>query len=251
MDIRLRQLLDRCLHMTSSARTYSACGAQGVARTGTDSYPPLQDPFEELDMATPDTRMPHDRMLNSGGLATPVNVIHLLKSDHRQVDAWFSQFFVTDDPVRKQVLAERICTAIEVHARIEEEIFYPAFLDATGNEDLHDDAVDDHDTAMELILKIRLSPGPREDDFYNAKMKVLAETIRDHVREEEMPGGMFEQAANAGVDLETLGLEIEHRRIELMAGAGTSARYDAASRRTDLAVDDTFDALDLDDTMIR
>jgi len=177
-----------------------------------------------------------------------MNAVEILKAEHREVEDWFTQFFATDDAARKHALARNICKAIEVHARIEAEIFYPAFLDGTGNEDLHDDAVDDHDTAMELIARIATSTGPQEDDFFNAKVKVLAETIRDHVRDEEMPGGMFEQALNAGLDLDLIGLELEHRKIELMEGAPAGSLNWGAAGQTSQADEELAAARENDRT---
>src|SRR5690242_1072388 len=68
------------------------------------------------------------------------DAIELLKADHRQVEEWFEQFESTRSDDRKQKLAAQICQALKVHTKIEEEIFYPAFLEATGEEDIHHEA---------------------------------------------------------------------------------------------------------------
>ena len=62
------------------------------------------------------------------------DAIALLKADHRQVEEWFSQFDKTNSKSKKQQLAARICDALTVHTTIEEEIFYPAFIEATGEQ---------------------------------------------------------------------------------------------------------------------
>src|SRR6185295_17473818 len=98
------------------------------------------------------------------------DAIALLKADHRQVEEWFDQFEKARDDNRKQTLATKICNALTVHTNIEEEIFYPAFLEATDDKDLHHEAAIEHDGAKKLIAEIEKS-GP-DDDYYDAKVKV-------------------------------------------------------------------------------
>lgn len=141
------------------------------------------------------------------------NAIALLKADHRQVEDWFSQYEKTRSHDRKRAIAEKICNALRVHTQIEEEIFYPAFIEATRDEDLHHEAIIEHDGAKKLIAEIE-STNP-DDDFYDARVKVLSEMIKHHVKEEEQPGGMFAQARDSEMDLATLGLQLAERKAEL------------------------------------
>ena len=143
------------------------------------------------------------------------DAIALLKADHRQVETWFEQFEKTKADQRKLDLATRICQALTVHTTIEEEIFYPAFLDATEDKDLHHEAEIEHDAAKKLIADIEASSP--EDDYYDAKVKVLSEMIKHHVKEEEQPGGMFAEARKSGMDLDALGAEMAVRKGELEA----------------------------------
>ena len=85
------------------------------------------------------------------------DAIALLKADHRQVEEWFEQFEKARDDNRKQTLATKICDALKVHTTIEEEIFYPAFLEATEDKDLHHEAEIEHEGAKQLIAKIEAS----------------------------------------------------------------------------------------------
>src|SRR5688500_14341044 len=141
------------------------------------------------------------------------DAIALLKADHRQVEQWFAQFEKARDDQRKQGLAEKICGALKVHAAIEEEIFYPAFIEATEDEDLHHEAIVEHDGAKKLIAAIEAS-GP-DDDYFDAKVKVLSEMIKHHVKEEEQPGGMFAEARKSAMDLKEVGSQLEARRAQL------------------------------------
>jgi hemerythrin superfamily protein len=145
------------------------------------------------------------------------DAIGLLKADHRQVEAWFSQFSKSKSQQKKQQLATYICDALTVHTTIEEEIFYPAFIEATGDKDTHHEAVIEHAGAKKLIAEIRaMSPG---DDYYDARVTVLSEMIKHHVKEEEQPGGMFSEAKKSDMDLQALGEQLFARKRELQATA--------------------------------
>jgi hemerythrin superfamily protein len=145
------------------------------------------------------------------------DAIALLKADHRQVEDWFSQFEKTKSESKKQRLADSICEALTVHTMIEEEIFYPAFLEATGDKDMHHEAVVEHDGAKKLIAEIQgMAAG---DDYFDAKITVLSEMIKHHVKEEEQPGGMFAEARKSDMDLTALGQELLAKKQELRQGS--------------------------------
>ena len=158
------------------------------------------------------------------------DAIALLKADHRQVEQWFSQFDKARDDARKHELATSICNALKVHTAIEEEIFYPAFFAATEDRHLHHEAIVEHDGAKKLIAEIE-SSGP-EDDFFDAKVTVLSEMIKHHVKEEEQPGGMFAEARRSDMDLAALGEQLAARKAELEGdlGAGMGETSPAARK---------------------
>ncbi len=145
------------------------------------------------------------------------DVIALLKADHRQVEAWFSEFEKTRSAAKKARLASRICDALTVHTTIEEEIFYPAFLAATEDRDVHHEAVVEHAGAKNLIAQIRRMSA--DDDYFDAKVTVLSEMIKHHVKEEEQPGGMFAEARKSDMDLHALGAQLGARKKELQRKA--------------------------------
>jgi hypothetical protein len=143
------------------------------------------------------------------------DAIALLKADHRKVEGLFEQFEKAKDNARKQKLAQEICTELTVHATIEEEIFYPACKEAV-EDDLEHEAYVEHDGAKVLIAEI--AQGNPEDEFYDAKVMVLSEMIKHHVKEEEKPGeGFFAQARKGDVDMEALGGQLEERKEQLLA----------------------------------
>jgi hemerythrin superfamily protein len=143
------------------------------------------------------------------------DAIALLKADHRQVQQWFEQFAKTKSEAKKQQLADQICEALTVHTTIEEEIFYPAFIQATEDKDTHHEAVVEHAGAKALIQQIqKMTAG---DDYFDAKVTVLAEMIKHHVKEEEQRGGMFAEAKESDMDLQVLGQQLLARKQQLMA----------------------------------
>jgi len=148
------------------------------------------------------------------------DAIALLKADHRKVEELFEKFEKASADGRKEALAREICTELKVHTMIEEEIFYPVFRGKI-DDDLLDEAYVEHDGAKVLINDIEAG-GP-DDDFYDAKVKVLSEEIEHHVEEEEKPSeGMFAQCRKADVDLVDLRDQMLARKQELMAQAESS-----------------------------
>ena len=145
------------------------------------------------------------------------DAIALLKADHREAEGLFEEFEATNSSSRKQKLAQQVCLALKVHATIEEEIFYPAFLEATEEEDIHHEAEVEHESAKKLIAEIEGS-GP-DDDYYDAKVKVLSEMIKHHVNEEEKRDGMFAKARQSDMDLKELGSQLAARKQDLMGDA--------------------------------
>ncbi|MGH8244358.1 MAG: hemerythrin domain-containing protein [Steroidobacteraceae bacterium] len=160
------------------------------------------------------------------GRAASKDAIALLKADHRQVEGWFSQFKKARSDDRKAALAEKICKALKVHTRIEEEIFYPAFLSATEDTEKHHEAEVEHAGAKKLIADIEgMSPGA---EYFDAKVKVLAEMIKHHVKEEEKPGGMFAEARRSDMDLDDIGRRLKARKDQLESDGATALRETAA-----------------------
>jgi len=141
------------------------------------------------------------------------DAIALLKQDHRTVEELFEKFEKASGDGTKQKLAEEICLELSVHAEVEEEIFYPA-CEGKVEEDLLKESYVEHDGAKVLIAEI-IAGGP-EDEFYDAKVKVLQEEIEHHVQEEERRmEGLFAQARKAGLDMDALGDQLAARKLEL------------------------------------
>jgi hemerythrin superfamily protein len=148
-------------------------------------------------------------------MAEKMDAVALLKADHRKVEELFEKFENARGGASKKKLVEQICTELSVHATIEEEIFYPA---CTGEieDDLIHEAYVEHDGAKVMIAEL-LASDP-ENEFYDAKVKVLSEEIKHHVKEEEKRAeGIFAQAREAGLDMDELADRLSARKEELLA----------------------------------
>lgn len=141
------------------------------------------------------------------------DAIALLKADHRKVEELFEQFEKSRGAKSKQKIAQQICLELTVHASIEEEVFYPAVKEAV-EEEIYTEAHVEHDGAKMLIAEI-LASSP-DDEFYSAKVKVLSEEIKHHVKEEEQRDGMFAQAKKGDLDMAELGAQLTARKQELL-----------------------------------
>jgi hypothetical protein len=151
--------------------------------------------------------------------ARPADAIKLLKDDHREVKTWFKEYENLEDHAEREALARKICLALSVHARIEEELFYPALRKTIEDEDLLDEAEVEHASAKQLISEIgSMSP---DDRLFDAKIKVLGEYVNHHVGEEE--NELFPEARESGVDLKDLGAQLAKRKVELMEKAAESS----------------------------
>ncbi|HEX7892198.1 MAG TPA: hemerythrin domain-containing protein [Ramlibacter sp.] len=133
----------------------------------------------------------------------------LLDEDHNQAMRLFEQYKAAHDGRRQQTIAAELCQSLLVHMQIEEEIFYPAFQKATGDQQLLQDARREHKEARELIARIQA-------DRQNAKLMLdLEDAILHHVNDEREK--MFPKARSAAnLNLMQLGQQLEMRKSELM-----------------------------------
>lgn len=140
--------------------------------------------------------------------------IAILTEDHHKVTAMFEAFEKLKDGnalARKQALVRKICRELIIHTTVEEEVVYPAARRAIDDDDLMDEADIEHAGAKALIAQLaRMKP---TGDHYDAKVKVLSEYIKHHVKEERTD--MFPKMRKAKMDLVTLGKEVAARKREL------------------------------------
>ena len=143
------------------------------------------------------------------------DAIALLKADHEAVSHLFAEYEKTRSAANKKALVAEICTALGVHAQIEEEIFYPAVKAALKDKLLVPEATVEHAGVKDLIAQLE---GVEPDgEMYDAKVKVLSEYVKHHVKEEQ--GEMFPKAKASSLDMVELGARMAARKDELLAQA--------------------------------
>lgn len=143
------------------------------------------------------------------------DAIDLLDADHLAVHAMFDtyhQLARTRAPaLQRRALAEEICMELTIHARLEEELFYPAMREALGDEDLLDEAEDAHGSQRDFIAQILASAA--DDELYDARVALLAEYVQRHVRKEREE--VFNRVLASRLDLHSLARRITQRKEEL------------------------------------
>lgn len=136
------------------------------------------------------------------------DAIALLEADHHRVEALYREFKAAGgNRAASFDIAQAICAELTLHAMVEEEIFYPAFAQATGNEQAIEHARVEHQQLKELIAKV-----PDVENLEGA-MEVIMRRTLEHVEEERRD--IFAKAKEKGMELATLGRRIETRRAEV------------------------------------
>ena len=139
----------------------------------------------------------------------------MLKADHKRVADLFEEFEKTKSDNRKMSIVAQICQELTVHAQIEEEIFYPAVKAALKDHELVPEAAVEHAAVKDLIAAVEGKTPFGE--MYDAKVKVMSEFVKHHVKEEEKE--MFVKVRKTDLDLKELGEKMAARKEELMASS--------------------------------
>lgn len=150
-----------------------------------------------------------------------MNALDMLREDHKKVKGIFEQFENTEDPQQKKQLCQECIAELKIHTKLEEELIYPVMKEE-GEElkELINEANEEHHV-VDLIIAELEGMDPEEENF-DAKFKVLSESVKHHIEEEE--GETFPKAEEEGsADFEEIGEQMEIRKQELMEeGAGSS-----------------------------
>jgi Hemerythrin HHE cation binding domain len=151
-----------------------------------------------------------DRDMNEEEEAS-ADLFDILKTDHRHVQDLFTKFEDADKRTRSSI-AEEALMALEVHAALEEELVYPAIAEVIEEEEMVNEAKEEHHVAKLLIKELhKMDAG---DEEFATKFKVLGEIVGHHIEEEE--GEMFPQAQEAGFEPETISQKVAMRKEKLM-----------------------------------
>src|SRR5215510_817225 len=145
------------------------------------------------------------------------NAVVMIKEDHRQVESLYQDYQLLDGhPAEQRSVVEQICHELEIHAKLEEDIFYPA-VQARLREDGPDlvaEAIEEHNAMKRLIGQ--LQTGGLADTDYDRTVKQLMDGVQRHVRQEE--NEMLPRAEQQlGNTIEQLGIQMQHRKQQLLA----------------------------------
>ena len=141
------------------------------------------------------------------------DAIALLKADHKTVSGLFADYEAARSATAKKDIVAEICTALSVHTQIEEEIFYPDVKAALKDRLLVPEATVEHAGVKSLLAQLE---GVEPDgEMYDAKVKVLSEYVKHHVKEEQ--NQMFPKVKESALDLDELGARMAARKTALRA----------------------------------
>jgi len=150
-----------------------------------------------------------------------MNAFNLLKSDHEKVAGILTSIEETTERAAKgrEELFARLKQELDLHAKIEEEIFYPALEESDETREVTLEAYEEHRLVKQLLAELEMEP--KDSEEWTAKFTVLKENIEHHVEEEE--GEMFKQARKvlSEDEIETLGNRLQEAKKQNRA-AGAS-----------------------------
>lgn len=183
-----------------------------LART-LDALESRLSPRRRLNAATDSLRATGGRLAKRGLNAVTPDITTMIRMDHTHVLALFRRFKPYASLGKKRALAASACLALEIHAQLEEEIFYPALRKLVGVNALLDKSAVEHDSMRKLISQVRIleAGDPGFDDAF----RILIREVLHHVADEEttlLP--LAEQVI--GDELGALGVEMMRRRLQLL-----------------------------------
>ena len=156
------------------------------------------------------------------GTSNPV--IEMLKEDHQKVKGLFEEFKAAEDAKTKQRIVDTAVTELEVHAKLEEGLIYPAIRPELDEGDLMDEALEEHHVVHLLIAELKKMK-PRDDRF-DAKFTVLGESVQHHIKEEESQ--MLPKAEGSNIDWDKLETQVTKRKAQLLSKTSANSTHGRA-----------------------
>jgi hypothetical protein len=151
--------------------------------------------------------------------AQAAQITDMLRKDHKKVKNLFKKFQKAGNAQDKQQLVEKALLELEVHAELEEKLIYPAIRPQMQDDDLMDEALEEHHVVHGVIGELKkMKPG---DERFEAKVTVLSELCKHHIKEEEEE--MLPKAEKRDIDWENLSEQVTKRRTQLMEKAGLAS----------------------------
>ena len=157
------------------------------------------------------------------------SVVDMLREDHQKVKKLFEEFEEARDARTKRRIVETALMELEIHAKLEEGLIYPAIREEIDDEELMDEALEEHHVVHLLIRELKKMSPSRER--FDAKFKVLAESVKHHIEEEESQ--VLPKAKSSDIDFEALEQEVMKRKARLMGQSSGGSRTGRASSGKD------------------
>ena len=156
------------------------------------------------------------------------NATQLIRQDHKKVEGLFKKFQQTKGAQAKRRLAENAMAELEVHAALEEEIFYPAVKKEVEEGSMVQEAIEEHQTVKQLISELKGMD--QADEEFESQFSQLVENVQHHVEEEE--NEMLPKVEESELDLNSLGQQMSQRKQEMQnGGRATKKTSNAGSSR--------------------
>jgi hemerythrin superfamily protein len=157
------------------------------------------------------------------------NATQMIRQDHKKVEGLFKKFEQTKGSQAKRRLAESAMAELEVHAALEEEIFYPAVKNEVDDgSSMVQEAIEEHQTVKQLISELKRME--EADEEFESQFSQLMENVQHHVEEEESE--MLPKVEESELDLNSLGQQMAQRKQEMQnGGRATKKASNAGSGR--------------------
>jgi hemerythrin superfamily protein len=157
------------------------------------------------------------------------NATQMIRQDHKKVEGLFKKFEQTQGSQAKRRLAENAMAELEVHAALEEEIFYPAVKNEVDDgSSMVQEAIEEHQTVKQLISELKGMQEAGEE--FESQFSQLMENVQHHVEEEESE--MLPKVEESELDLNSLGQQMSQRKQEMQnGGRATKKASNARSRK--------------------
>ena len=157
------------------------------------------------------------------------NATQMIRQDHKKVEGLFKKFEQTQGSQAKRRLAENAMAELEVHAALEEEIFYPAVKkEVDDGSSMVQEAIEEHQTVKQLISELKGMQEANEE--FESQFSQLMENVQHHVEEEESE--MLPKVEESQLDLNSLGQQMAQRKQQMQnRGRATKKAANAAATR--------------------
>jgi len=137
----------------------------------------------------------------------------MIRLDHSHAVSAFHRYGSETAWWRKRAIVTSVCRALEIHAQLEEEFFYPALARIAPTDEILKKSQPEHDQLREIIAKLR-GMGPENAAYDSLFMELMRDTLH-HVADEETK--LLPLAERAlGPELRTLGAQMMRRRMQLL-----------------------------------